>query len=78
MSEMLRHTETGRLEREDARRVDEEGFLLLRGVVPGAWVEPLRDAFEAGALDSDQWPVPVDLLWRVHWPSNEIRTLTLS
>jgi hypothetical protein len=64
MSEMLRHTETGRLGSGDARRVDEDGFLLLRAVVPAGWVALLRAAFEAGALPSGQWPVPRGHDWR--------------
>ena len=64
MSEMLRHRQTGRLDGEDARRLDEDGFLLLRGVIPPGWVEPLRAVFEAGVLESGQWPVPRGHDWR--------------
>lgn len=49
---------------EAARQLDEHGFLLLRGLVPADWIENLRAAFEAGALPSDQWPVPRGHDWR--------------
>lgn len=64
MSEMLQHTKVNRLDSEDARRLDEDGFLLARGLIPAGWVEPLRAAFEAGELQSNKWPVPRGHDWR--------------
>ncbi len=64
MSDTMQHTKVGRLDTEQARRLDDEGFLLLRGAIPAAWRDPLRAAFEAGALPSDQWPVPRGSDWR--------------
>lgn len=57
-------TRVGRLPEADARRLDEDGYLLLRGAIPAAWIGPLRAAFEAGTLPSEQWPVPRGRDWR--------------
>jgi len=54
----------GRLDEADARRLDEDGYLLLRGAIPAAWIGPLREAFEAGTVPSEQWPVPRGRDWR--------------
>jgi len=54
----------GRLSADDTRRLDAEGYLMLRGVVPPAWLPALRAAFEAGETASDQWPVPRGGDWR--------------
>ena len=43
----------------DVHRLDEDGYLVLRGAIPAAWLAPLRAAFEGGAIPLDQWPVPV-------------------
>jgi Phytanoyl-CoA dioxygenase (PhyH) len=64
MSESLRRTKVGRLDIEDASRLDDDGFLLLRGAIPAERIEPLRAAFEAGELPSQQWPVPRGHDWR--------------
>lgn len=64
MSELSRHTKVGRLDAEDARRLDDDGFLVLRGVIPTDWIELLRAAFEAGDLPSHAWPVPRGRDWR--------------
>ncbi|HEX3576349.1 MAG TPA: phytanoyl-CoA dioxygenase family protein [Rhodopila sp.] len=64
MSELFRYTKVGGIDAEDARRLHDDGFLLLRGVIPPGWIEPLRAAFEAGALASDKWPVPRGHDWR--------------
>jgi ectoine hydroxylase-related dioxygenase (phytanoyl-CoA dioxygenase family) len=64
MSELWRHTKVGRIDAEDERRLDDDGFLLLRGVIPTGWIEPLRAAFEAGELPSHQWPAPRGHDWR--------------
>ena len=57
-------TRVGRLDPADAERLSSEGYLLLRGAVPAAWLDPLRAAFEAGDLASDAWPVPRGPDWR--------------
>jgi phytanoyl-CoA dioxygenase PhyH len=64
LGDVLQHTKVGRLDAEDARRLDDEGYLLLRGVTPAHWHAPLRAAFETGELASDQWPVPRGRDWR--------------
>jgi hypothetical protein len=64
MGELLGHSKVGRLDIEDARCLDDDGFLLLRGVIPPGLIEPLRAAFEAGYLPSDKWPVPRGHDWR--------------
>jgi hypothetical protein len=64
MTELLTRTRFGRLDAEDARLLDDQGYLLLRGAIPAAWIGPLRDAFEAGALPSEKWPVPRGRDWR--------------
>jgi len=64
MNELLRHTKVCRLGTEDARRLDDDGYLLLRGLIPTGWIEPLPAAFETGELQSDKWPVPRGHDWR--------------
>jgi Phytanoyl-CoA dioxygenase (PhyH) len=64
MTDLLGRSRIGRLDAEDATRLSEQGYLLLRGAVPAGWIGPLCDAFEAGALPSDRWPVPRGADWR--------------
>ena len=64
MSPLPLRTKVGRLGADDARRLDDDGYLLLRQLIPGDWIEPLRAAFEAGVLPSDEWPVPRGRDWR--------------
>jgi hypothetical protein len=64
MTEFLTDTRVGRLDAEQAQLLDAQGYLLLRGAIPEAWIGPLRDAFEAGHLPSDKWPVPRGRDWR--------------
>jgi Phytanoyl-CoA dioxygenase (PhyH) len=64
MTEYLTRTRVDRLDAEDAALLDQQGYLLLRGAIPASWIEPLCDAFETGALPSDQWPVPRGMDWR--------------
>jgi len=64
MSDVQAPTLVGRLEAEDAARLDRDGFLLLRAAVPADWIEPLRAAFDAGELANDRWPVPRGREWR--------------
>jgi len=40
------------------------GYMLLRGAVPAAWIEPLRSAFESGFRPSENWPAPRGQDWR--------------
>jgi hypothetical protein len=64
-AESVTHTRVGRPDAEQARRLDEQGYLLLRGAVPAGWIGRLRDAFEAGVLPSDKWPgAPRGVYWR--------------
>ena len=64
MSEVLQRAKVDRLDDDDARRLDDSGYLLLRNLIPADWIAPLRDAFEAGELPSGQWPVPRGHDWR--------------
>ncbi|HTW71344.1 MAG TPA: phytanoyl-CoA dioxygenase family protein [Acetobacteraceae bacterium] len=64
MSESLQCTKVGRLGKDDARRLDACGYLMLRNLIPMDWIEPLRAAFEFGVLPSGQWPVPRGHDWR--------------
>ncbi|GLH77783.1 hypothetical protein SSBR45G_26910 [Bradyrhizobium sp. SSBR45G] len=64
MTAALTRTAVGRLPEADARRLDADGYLLLRGAIPAAWLAPLREAFEAGTVPSEQWPVPRGRDWR--------------
>jgi hypothetical protein len=64
MTEILTRTRVGRLDAEDAAFLDQQGYLLLRGAIPAAWIAPLREAFETGELPSDRWPVPRGRDWR--------------
>lgn len=50
------------LDPERQHRLDEEGYLMLRGLIPPEWLDPLRNAFETGA--TDRWPVPRGTDWR--------------
>jgi len=43
---------------EVAAALDRDGFVILRGAIPQAWLEPLRERFEALYLPSDKWPMP--------------------
>jgi ectoine hydroxylase-related dioxygenase (phytanoyl-CoA dioxygenase family) len=47
-----------------AKQLDEDGYVVLRGAIPAAWLTALRDAFEAGELAADRWPVPRGHDWR--------------
>ncbi|UFZ02263.1 phytanoyl-CoA dioxygenase family protein [Bradyrhizobium ontarionense] len=57
-------TTVGRLAAADAHRLDEDGYLLLRSAIPAEWIVALRNAFEAGTVPSEQWPVPRGRDWR--------------
>jgi ectoine hydroxylase-related dioxygenase (phytanoyl-CoA dioxygenase family) len=60
----MANTKVGRLDAGDAQRLDDDGFLLLRGAIPGGLIVPLRSAFEAGHVPSEKWPVPRGHDWR--------------
>ena len=63
MTELL--TRIAPLDAAQAQLLDAQGFLLLRGAIPAAWIEPLCDAFEAGARPSSEWPgAPRGMDWR--------------
>jgi ectoine hydroxylase-related dioxygenase (phytanoyl-CoA dioxygenase family) len=65
MAEFLTRTRIGRLDAEQGRLLDDQGYLLLRGAIPAAWIGRLREAFEAGALPSEMWPgAPRGIDWR--------------
>jgi hypothetical protein len=64
MTAFLTGSRFSRLDAEDARLLDEQGYLLLRGAIPAVWIGSLRDAFEAGVLPSEMWPVPRGADWR--------------
>ncbi|HVR91239.1 MAG TPA: phytanoyl-CoA dioxygenase family protein [Novosphingobium sp.] len=38
--------------------LERDGYAVLSGAIPADWLEPLRAAFDAGEMPSDQWPVP--------------------
>lgn len=65
MTESLTRSRIGRLDADQARSLDDQGYLLLRGAIPAAWIGRLREAFEAGALPSEMWPgAPRGIDWR--------------
>jgi ectoine hydroxylase-related dioxygenase (phytanoyl-CoA dioxygenase family) len=64
MAAFLTGSRFARLDAEDARLLDQHGYLLLRGAIPAAWIGPLRSAFEAGVMPSEMWPVPRSREWR--------------
>lgn len=42
----------------DARALDEDGYVVLRGAIPQTSLEDLRARFEANVLARDKWPAP--------------------
>ncbi len=52
------------LDAENKGRLEQDGFLLLRGAIPPDWLLSLLAAFDEGELASDQWPVPRGHDWR--------------
>ncbi|MGJ5025150.1 phytanoyl-CoA dioxygenase family protein [Bradyrhizobium oligotrophicum] len=64
MTAALTRSSVGQLQDAEARRLDGDGYLLLRGAIPADWLAPLRDAFELGTRPSEQWPVPRGRDWR--------------
>jgi hypothetical protein len=47
-----------------AAQLARDGYLLLRRAIPAPLTRPLRAAFDAGELASDQWPAPRGRDWR--------------
>lgn len=45
-------------------QLHQQGFALLRHAIPAEWLDDLRQAFDAGVLPSDRWPVPRGQDWR--------------
>jgi hypothetical protein len=64
MTDASTWTRVGQLDSDNAGCLDAGGYLLLRRAIPEDWIEPLRDAFEAGVLASEMWPVPRGGDWR--------------
>ncbi|MFZ5635901.1 MAG: phytanoyl-CoA dioxygenase family protein [Pseudomonadota bacterium] len=48
----------------DRERLQRDGYALLRGAIPGEWLDGLRAAFDAGVRPSEHWPVPRGVGWR--------------
>lgn len=48
----------------DHAQLQRDGYALLRGAIPAAWLDELRDVFEVGLKPADQWPVPRGPDWR--------------
>ncbi len=42
----------------DARSLDEDGYVMLRGAIPADRLGDLRSRFEAAVLAPDKWPAP--------------------
>ncbi|MDR7117645.1 phytanoyl-CoA dioxygenase family protein [Caulobacter sp. BE254] len=64
MSDLLAPTKVDPLPAPQAAALDRDGYLLLRDVVPQAWREALRDAFEVGVGSENQWAAPRGVGWR--------------
>ena len=64
MSDLPTPTEVDPLEAGQAAALDRDGYLLLRGAVPEAWRDALRDTFDAGVGTGDQWTAPRGAGWR--------------
>lgn len=45
-------------------RLQHDGYALLRGAIPAAWLPALRAAFDAGVDPPGGWPVPRGPGWR--------------
>lgn len=56
------HDRVGR--RTDPDRLHAQGFAVLRGAIPTAWLDELRVAFDEGVRPSSEWPVPRGADWR--------------
>ena len=48
----------------DRQQLHRDGYVLLRGEIPAAWLADLRRAFDTGVQPSERWPVPRGPGWR--------------
>ncbi len=48
----------------DAAQLHQDGFALLRGAIPGEWLDELRIAFDRNIKPSNEWPVPRGFGWQ--------------
>jgi hypothetical protein len=48
----------------DREQLHRDGYALLRGAIPAAWLDDLRATFDTGVQPSDRWPVPRGADWR--------------
>ncbi|HVY22635.1 MAG TPA: phytanoyl-CoA dioxygenase family protein [Steroidobacteraceae bacterium] len=48
----------------DRQQLHQDGYVLLRRVIPAEWLSDLRTAFDAGVKPSNQWPVPRGPDWQ--------------
>ncbi len=48
----------------DREQLLQDGYALLRQAIPADWLDGLRATFDAGAMSSEQWPVPRGPGWR--------------
>ncbi len=48
----------------DRKLLHRNGYAMLRGAIPAAWLDDLRTAFDRNVMPSDQWPVPRGADWR--------------
>lgn len=48
----------------DSKQLQHDGYALLRGAIPAAWLPALRTTFDEGVLPSAHWPVPRGADWR--------------
>jgi ectoine hydroxylase-related dioxygenase (phytanoyl-CoA dioxygenase family) len=51
----------------DPSTLRRDGYALLRGAIPPAWLDPLRRAFDDSVTPSERWPVPRGPGWRHAW-----------
>ncbi|MFY2765146.1 phytanoyl-CoA dioxygenase family protein [Arenimonas sp. MALMAid1274] len=48
----------------DQNAIERDGYVLLRGPIPAAWLDGLRACFDQGETPSHLWPVPRQHGWR--------------
>ena len=51
----------------DVARLHREGYVVLRGAIPGDWLAELRTTFDDAVRPSEAWPVPRGPGWRHAW-----------
>lgn len=64
MSDFLTPTRVDPLPAHLSAALDRDGYLMLRGAVPEAWRESMRQAFDAGVGTPEQWAAPRGPGWR--------------